>query len=271
MTAPTRGGNASTTRFRAEREDLDRCAGHALNRMAVLPEGRPERVALRERVIEMYLPMARRLARRYATSGEPADDLCQVAAVGLIRAVDRFDADKGETFAAYAIPTIVGELKRHFRDRVPDLRIPRTVHERISRIRTASSELEQTLGRVPTIADVAESLDLPEELVIDAIAHSEVRRTVSLDSLTGPSPAGFAPRDWFGADDPALMRAEDRVTVEPLLAQLPERERRIVMLSFFRQLSQNEIAARVGISQMHVSRLLARAVATMRARAAAEA
>jgi RNA polymerase sigma-B factor len=250
-----------------ERIDLDRRAFAALTTMGAPATAPAVRDAARDHVIELYLPLARRLARRYYAGGEPMDDLFQVAVIGLIQAVDRFDARKGQTFAAYAIPTIVGELRRHFRDRVYDIRIPRTVQERAMRIRAAVDELDQKLGRTPGVPDVADHLGITEEDVIEAVAVADARTAVSMDSLNSAMSPGSTSRERFGVDDPELEHAESRAQVRSLLTALPPRERRIVWLRYFREQKQSEIADDLGISQMHVSRLLAASLDTMRRRA----
>ncbi|SNT65532.1 RNA polymerase sigma-B factor [Asanoa hainanensis] len=233
------------------------------------PETTPRaRDAARDQVIGLYLPLAHRLARRYHGGGEPMDDLVQVAAIGLIRAVDRFDARKGETFAAYAIPTIVGELRRHFRDRAYDVRIPRRLQEHAMRVRSAAGDLAQRLRRTPGVADLARHLGLSEDEVIEAMAVGDVRTALSIDSLNGPIPPSGTPRERVGAVDPELENVESRTMVRSLLAELPARERRIVWLRFFEERTQSAIADEVGLSQMHVSRLLSRALETMRRGAA---
>jgi RNA polymerase sigma-B factor len=260
---------ASASPWDEERTELDRRAFAALTLMASPAAAPAIREAARDRVIELYLPLAGRLARRYFSGGEPFDDLFQVAAIGLIRAVDRFDARKGQTFAAYAIPTIVGELRRHFRDRVYDVRIPRTVQERALRIRSAADELEQRLGRTAAVPDVARFLGIADEDVIEAVALGNVRTAISMEALNRPLSPGAAMHDRFGDDDPELENAETRAVVKSLLAALPVRERRIVCLRFYGERTQTEIADEMGISQMHVSRLLSRSLKVMRERAVA--
>jgi RNA polymerase sigma-B factor len=264
MSTSTLQQRASASPWNDERIDLDRRAFAALTTMAAPATAPDVRASARDHVIELYQPLARRLARRYYAGGEPLDDLFQVAVIGLIQAVDRFDARKGQTFAAYAIPTIVGELRRHFRDRVYDIRIPRTVQERAMRIRAAVDELDQTLGLTPGVPDVADHLDMSEDDVIEAVSLADARTAVSMDSLNSAMSPGSAARERFGVDDPELEHAESRAQVRSLLSALPPRERRIVWLRYFREQKQSEIADDLGISQMHVSRLLAASLDTMR-------
>ncbi|SNT65508.1 RNA polymerase sigma-B factor [Asanoa hainanensis] len=250
--------------WQRERVESNHLATHALTTMAGLPADDPGRVRLRETVIATYLPMARRLATRYYSGREPLDDLAQVAAVGLIHAVDRFDPGRCEVFAAFAVPTIVGELRRHFRDRAGDLRIPRSVQELAPRLTLARESLAQELRREPTTTEVARRTGASVAEVGEAVAYAGVHRCASLDRPTEADLVGASGPDRLGADDPELARADLRLTVEPLLAELPARERRIVWLRFWRDRTQSEIAAEMGISQMHVSRLLNQAMVTMR-------
>ena len=247
-----------------ERVESNRAATAALASMAALPAGDPARERLRQSVIAAYLPMAHRLAARYHVGGEPLDDLFQVAALGLIQAVDRFDPARCEVFPAFAIPSIVGELRRHFRDRVGDLRPPRAVQELGLKVSLARDDLAQRLRREPTTGDLADHVGAAPEAVAEAIVYGRARRAASLD-VPGVADRAIGPGDH----DRALEDADTRLTLRPLLHALPQRERRIVWLRYWHQCSQSEIAADLGISQMHVSRLLSRALATMQRRAAA--
>ena len=240
-------------------------AGELIAAMTALPGHDPARPALRERVIEAWLPLARHLANRYAGRGEPTDDLVQVAVVGLIKAVDRFDADRGIEFAGFAIPTIVGELKRHFRDRTWSVRVPRRLQELRMAISEANSTLTHTLGRAPTVADIAAHLGVAEDDVVEGL---EGARAYNATSLSTPIGADGATElgDTLGGHDADLEMAELRLALGPALASLDRREQEIVRLRFYGNLTQSQIAERVGISQMHVSRLLTKAMATLRGR-----
>jgi RNA polymerase sigma-B factor len=221
--------------------------------------------AAREAVVARMLPLARSLARRYANKGESLDDLEQVASLGLVKAVDRFDVTRDVRFATYAVPTIAGELKRHFRDRSWMLRVPRDVQELSGRLSRARERLVHDLSRSPTSAELARALGCDEERVRDAMAAAEAYRTLSLDQ---PTLDGTGPLESLGGDDLGFERAEARVMLREGLGELDDRAREIVRLRFCEGLTQREIADRIGISQMHVSRLIRRAVEQLRQRLA---
>jgi RNA polymerase sigma-B factor len=225
--------------------------------------------ALREQLVARHLGLAEYLARRFANRGEPLEDLVQVASLGLINAVDRFDPERGAEFSTYATHTIVGELKRHFRDKGWAIRAPRRMQELYLRLGKAVAALSQELGRSPTIAELASELRASEEEVLEALEAGQAYRSASLDAAVNEEGDALAKR--LGEEDQSLEEAESRAMLSPLLAQLPPRERLILELRFFEGLTQSEIAARLGISQMHVSRLLARSVAQLRAAAEAPA
>jgi RNA polymerase sigma-B factor len=237
--------------------------GLRLEHLAALAPG-PERDRFREQLISSLMPMARRLARRYRDRGESSEDLLQVAAVGLVKAVDRYDPSQGHAFESFAIPTIVGELRRHFRDHAWDLHVPRRVQEARSRVRRAQQELVQPLkGRSPTVAEVARHTGLAEEDVVLGLEAYRAYSAVSLDApLPGLDSSSLA--DTMGGEDHGLDLVVDRLALRPLLQELPERERRILFLRFFGSMTQHQIAELVGLSQMHVSRLIARSCATLR-------
>ena len=221
-----------------------------------MPAGHPRRAALRDRTIEAWLPLSHHLAHRYSGRGEPTDDLLQTAAVGLIKAVDKFDPDRGVDFAGYAIPTIIGEIKRHFRDRTWDIRVPRRLQELRLAISEANSTLTQTLGRSPTVADIAAHLELTEEEVLEGLEGARAYNAVSLSTPTGdgnapPNSATLSAPTTTNTNSPKL-----RVALGPALATLDEREQKILTLRFYGNLTQSQIADQIGISQMHVSRLL---------------
>ncbi|WP_433385292.1 SigB/SigF/SigG family RNA polymerase sigma factor [Micromonospora sp. KLBMP9576] len=232
--------------------------------LAAMPEDHPGRPALRARVIEAWLPLANHLAFRYTGRGEPNGDLAQTAALGLIKAVDRFDASRGVDFAGFAIPTILGEIKRHFRDRTWNIRVPRRLQELRLRISEANGTLTQTLNRAPTVADIAAHLDVTEEEVLEGLEGARAYNAVSLSTPIGDGESATELGDTLGAEDGEFELAELRVSLGPALATLDEREQKILTLRFYGNLTQSEIATRVGVSQMHVSRLLARALGKLR-------
>jgi len=202
------------------------------------------------------------LARRFAGRGEPLDDLIQVATIGLVKAVDRFDPDREVEFSTYATPTIVGELKRHFRDKGWAVRVPRRLQELNLRLGTVVSQLSQDLQRSPTVAEIAESASATEDEVLEALDSSHAYSLISLDAAQNEE--GLSYHEQIGSEDEALEALEDRLAVGPLLRKIPPRERRMLHLRFFKGMTQSEIAEELGISQMHVSRLLAKTLAQLR-------
>ncbi|MEU4242519.1 SigB/SigF/SigG family RNA polymerase sigma factor [Actinoplanes sp. NPDC026619] len=228
-----------------------------------LPADHPDRPALRARAIEAWHPMAKRLALRYAGRGEPFDDLLQSATVGLIKAIDRFDPGLGTDFAPYAIPTVLGEIKRYFRDRTWAIRIPRRLQEMRLAINRAQAELNQTLNRSPTIADIAAHLEVSEEAVLEGLEGGRAYRAVSLSTPVGDTP-GFELCDLLGSDDHGYELTELRLAMPAAMACLTEREQRIIALRFYGNQTQEHIATQFGVSQMHVSRILAGALRKLR-------
>ncbi len=220
---------------------------------------------LRDELVEAHVPLARFLARRFDHRGESADDLLQVALLGLLKAVERFDSDRRLQFSTFATPTIVGELKRHFRDKGWAVRVPRRLQELHLQLAREVGSLTQELRRSPTPGDVARRLGVFEEDVIEAIEAGGMYRLTSLDGTVASEDEGTDLGSMIGEDDVEYERVEQRAQLSVLLDTLPRRERRIVYLRFFDGLTQSEIAARVGISQMHVSRLLARSLHQLRA------
>lgn len=229
----------------------------------------------REQLVEQHLPLVRKLAIRYRNLGEPLDDLVQVGTIGLIRAVDRFEPDRGVPLAGYATAYILGEIRRHLRDRGSTVRIPRQVHDVQSRVAAATADLTQRLHRPPTVAEIAAASAVDPDLVVEAI---EVRRACSPVPLDTTTPDGRSPDDISSGapSDPALVHEHSdlddvlrRESLRPVLAGLDEREKRILVLRFFRGLSQREIATELGISQMHVSRLLTRTLERIRSQVTA--
>jgi RNA polymerase sigma-B factor len=220
---------------------------------------------LRDELVEAHIGLAEYLARRFSNRGEPLDDLVQVALIGLVKAVNRFDPNRGVEFSTYATHTIAGELKRHFRDKGWAVRAPRRMQELYLRLTQVVSSLGQQLGRSPTIAELATQTQVSEEEVLEALEAGQAYRFASLDVPKGGSEDGDTIGEGLGEDDPDLANAESRVVLSPLMAKLAPRQRQIIRLRFFEGLTQSEIASRLGISQMHVSRLLARSVAELRA------
>ncbi|WP_282701899.1 RNA polymerase sigma factor SigF [Streptomyces sp. CC219B] len=228
-----------------------------------LKDGSPEYAELRNQLVRMHLPLVEHLARRFRNRGEPLDDLTQVATIGLIKSVDRFDPDRGVEFSTYATPTVVGEIKRHFRDKGWAVRVPRRLQELRLALTTATAELSQLHGRSPTVHELAEKLAISEEEVLEGLESANAYSTLSLD-VPDTDDESPAVADTLGAEDEALEGVEYRESLKPLLEDLPPREKRILLLRFFGNMTQSQIAQEVGISQMHVSRLLARTLAQLR-------
>ncbi|PLS75261.1 MAG: B/F/G family RNA polymerase sigma-70 factor [Actinobacteria bacterium] len=241
-----------------QREDLRR-------KFAEFALGRD--TTLRGELIEAHLGLAEYLARRFSNRGEPLDDLVQVASVGLLKAVDRFEPERGVEFSTYATHTIVGELKRHFRDKGWAVRAPRRMQELYLRLGKVVSNLSQELGRSPTIPELATEAQVSEEEVLEALEAGQAYRFSSLDAPSPGDEDGDSLGAHLGEVDPLMADAEHRMALTPLIARLPHREQNILHLRFFEGLTQSEIASRLGISQMHVSRLLARSLTKLRAAA----
>ncbi|MEV6739546.1 RNA polymerase sigma factor SigF [Streptomyces sp. NPDC051104] len=236
----------------------------AFRTLASLPQG-PERDALRDEIVEAWLPMAERLAGRFRSRGESFEDLRQVACLGLVKAVDRYDPERGHAFESYAVPTVTGEIKRHFRDHMWTLHVPRRVQDLRNRVRFAVQDLSQTVsGRRPTVAEIAEHADMSEEDVLVGLEALESFTALSLDAELPGSEDGYSLGDSLGSPDPALDTVVDREAVKPRLKALPERERAILYMRFFDDMTQSSIAERLGISQMHVSRLISRCCSRLR-------
>jgi RNA polymerase sigma-B factor len=232
--------------------------------LAALPPEHPERPALRSKLVTGYLPVVQHIARRFSGRGEPVDDLEQAGTVGLLNAVDRFDPARGIDFLSYAVPTITGEIRRHFRDRTWSMRVPRRLKDLQSSINGAIGPLSQELGRAPRPSEIAARLGLATEDVVEGLDAQQAYRSSSLDELVAGADTPLT--DTLGDVDAELEKVEYRETLAPLLDELPARERTILLLRFFGNLTQTQIADRVGISQMHVSRLLSQTVAQLRRR-----
>jgi len=219
----------------------------------------------RQALVERYLPLARRLARRYQHTDEPIDDLVQVASIGLIKAVDRFDSSREVMFSSYAVPTILGELKRHFRDRTWSVRVPRDLQELALRVDQAVTRLSSASGRSPSVAEVARAVKASEEQVLEALEAMGAYRAGSLDVPRAVREEdGESVADSIGGEDDGFHRAEQRATLGPLLSRIGERERTVLALRFGADLTQAEIGERIGVSQMQVSRLIRQALTRLR-------
>ncbi|MFF4209764.1 RNA polymerase sigma factor SigF [Streptomyces sp. NPDC001796] len=248
----------------AQHDPQDRSGARAMFvELRKLKEGSPEYAELRNQLVRMHLPLVEHLARRFRNRGEPLDDLTQVATIGLIKSVDRFDPERGVEFSTYATPTVVGEIKRHFRDKGWAVRVPRRLQELRLALTTATAELSQQHGRSPTVHELAEKLAISEEEVLEGLESANAYSTLSLD-VPDTDDESPAVADTLGAEDEALEGVEYRESLKPLLEDLPPREKRILLLRFFGNMTQSQIAQEVGISQMHVSRLLARTLAQLR-------
>jgi len=219
----------------------------------------------REELVERFLPLARQLARRYQRTNEPLDDLMQVASVGLVKAIDRFDLSRDVRFTTFAVPTIAGEIKRHFRDRGWMIRVPRDVQELSARLSIVRDRLTRETGRSPTVEQLSKGAHAGVEQVLEALAAADAYRTLSLDEPLGE---GLEALDAIGGDDLGFERVEQRHMLRSGLTHLPAREREILHLRFYEGLTQREIADRVGVSQMHVSRLIRRSIESLRKRLA---
>jgi len=223
-------------------------------------------IRARQELIERHLPLVHRLAQRYSRRGEAAEDLAQVGVVGLIKAIDRFDGGYGVSLPTYAAPNILGEIKRHFRDRGWAMRVPRDIQELNVRLHRAMDALTVKLGRSPRVEELARETGTSPEQVLEALESSSAYSTISLSERPPgeDDDGGSNPLDAVGDDDPGYERSEDRLMLRTTLRHLPARERQILHLRFFEGLTQSEIAERIGVSQMHVSRLIRDSLARMR-------
>ncbi|MGC5030086.1 SigB/SigF/SigG family RNA polymerase sigma factor [Micromonospora sp. DT229] len=235
-----------------------------MRRRAALNVDDPDRARLRTQIIEANLPMAIRLARRYTGRGEPYDDLAQVGTLGLIKAVDGYDTNRGVPFFSYAIPTILGSIRRHFRDSAWTIRVPRAMQELGARVPEARGKLGQQHGREPTAGELADHLEVTAAQLVAAVAASDVYRPQSLNEPR-PGGTGIEQHAHIGTADPGYAAVDDHLTLRLLLTALPLRERRILTMRFYGDLTQAQIATRVGLSQMHVSRLLKHSLTQLRA------
>ncbi|MCW2496609.1 SigB/SigF/SigG family RNA polymerase sigma factor [Jatrophihabitans sp.] len=235
-----------------------------LAQLQSLPENSPERAELRERLVDQHMPLVVYLARRFYGRNEPMNDLIQVGAIGLIKAIDRFDPSRGLEFSTYATPTILGELKRHFRDTGWLIHVPRRAQELQTTLNAARADLSQELGRAPTVRELAKRIDCEEDAVIEALDVARAYSGVPLDILTPPGES--APEHpKLGFTDEGFEQVEQRADLREVIGQLPELEREILLLRFVANKTQTEIAGIVGVSQMQVSRLVARGLKRLRA------
>ena len=221
---------------------------------------------VREELVERFMPLARRLAARYAGGAEPFDDLVQVASVGLVKAIDRFDPVRGTAFSTFAVPTILGELKRHFRDRGWSVHVPRDVQERILKVERALADLPSKLGHSPTVQEIAERIEATDEEVLEAMHAAQGHHAVSLDASSslgdGDDPGPL--KDRIGEEDLSFDTVEYGEAIGPVLEEISERDRKVLHLRFVEDMTQSEIAEQVGVSQMHVSRILRATIEKLR-------
>lgn len=243
------------------KDDLRSADREMFEQLAALEAGTSEHEALRAALIERHLPLVTFMARKFADRGEPLDDLIQVGTIGLIKAIDRFEISKGFEFSTFATPTIVGEIKRHFRDKTWAVRVPRRLQELGASVTRATTELTQKLDRSPTPKEIAKHLGITVDDVAEALESNAAYSTVSLD-VTSETSTSIG--ETFGALDEALEGVEYRESLKPLLSQLDDREKRILQMRFFDNLSQSQIATELGISQMHVSRILNKVLTHLR-------
>jgi RNA polymerase sigma-B factor len=239
-------------------------AEELLGRLTTLTEDDPEWERIRAELVRMYTPLARHLVRRYLGRDEPREDVEQAAMVGLIKAINRYDPDFEGRFVSFAVPTMIGEIKRHYRDRTWSMRMPRRLQELRLSLYAAQHDLVQKLGRPPTVPEISEALGISEEAVIEALGAAEAYRPASLDAPVADDDGAQTFGDLIGDEDPEIEMVLDRNAVRPLLDELPARERAILLHRFFGNKTQAEIAALMGISQMHVSRLISRSLARLR-------
>jgi RNA polymerase sigma-B factor len=248
----------------APRVSADRAARTREDRRLLLRYHREGDQQAREALVERFLPLARQLARRYQRGSESLDDLVQVASLGLLKAIDRFEPERPTAFSSFAVPTILGELKRHFRDKGWSVRVPRDLQELAVRVEQETEELARKLGRAPTSDEVARHMDVTTEQVLEAREAAGAYRAVSLDRPRDDEDEEGGLGDSMGIEDPGFRHAEDMATIERLIGVLSEREREVLRLRFAEDLTQSEIGARIGVSQMHVSRLIRQAVVRLR-------
>jgi RNA polymerase sigma-B factor len=248
-----------------ERATLSKDEVRDLFRAYTDAQAETDRAIVREKLVDQYIGLVEFLARRFRNRGELLEDLVQVGTIGLLKAIDRFDLDREVEFSTYATPTIVGEIKRHFRDKGWAVRVPRRLQELHLELTKVISNLGQELGRSPTVAEIAEAAGTTEETVLEGMEIAQAYNFTSLDApLDSDDSESSSFADQIGTDDDQLANLEYRAALAPEMAKLPERERRILYLRFYKAMTQSEIADRLGISQMHVSRLLNRTLIRLR-------
>lgn len=255
------GGDGIRTKWPDEYKDV-KAMFEELDSFA--PED-PARRKRRDALVTRCLPLAEHIARRFDGRGEAHDDLVQVARLGLVNAVDRFDVTRGSDFVSFAVPTIMGEVRRHFRDTGWAVRVPRRMKEIHLALGQATSELSQRLGHAPTVSELASELGIPPEDVAQGLLAGNAYQTVSVDNTSSDRPGEVSMLETLGDYDSAIEDVDNHETLKPLLDSLPERERTVLLLRFFGNMTQTQIAQQVGISQMHVSRLLTKTLTLLRA------
>jgi RNA polymerase sigma-B factor len=260
-TIDPRTGHRSSPAYPSSRED--RAARAREDRRLLERYRRDGDPAAREALVDRFLPLARQLARRYQRGGEPLDDLVQVASLGLLKAIDRFEPDRSTAFSSFAVPTILGELKRHFRDRGWSVRVPRDLQEMAVRVDRVTDELARELGRAPTPVEIATHIGITTEQVLEAREAAGAYRAVSLDRPRDDDEDG-GEGITYGIEDPGYGLAEDAATVERLMRVLSDREREVLRLRFEEDLTQAEIGERIGVSQMQVSRIIRQSLRRLR-------
>jgi RNA polymerase sigma-B factor len=233
-------------------------------RLRAEPGSDEEREAAREGLVHLHLPLVEHCARRFRNRGEPLEDLVQVGTIGLLKSIDRFDLERAVEFSTYATPTIIGEIKRYFRDKGWAIRVPRRLQELRMQIGAASADLTQSLGRSPTPRELAERIGCSVEDILEGLESSNAYSTLSLDAGDDAEDGAGSMLDAIGIDDENLEQVEVRESIKPLLDQLGPREKRILLLRFFKNMTQSQIAEEIGVSQMHVSRLLSRTLEQLR-------
>lgn len=272
--APARTANIGSVERRPSRhaEDTYDNIEPRFAELATLSSTDPRREAVREQIIELCLPLADHIARRFTGRGEAFDDLHQTARLGLVQAVDRFDIGRGSSFLAFAVPTIMGEVRRHFRDHTWALRVPRRAKELQALIGPATETLSQRLGRMPSAREIAEELNIELSEVTRALVAANAYSTNTLHAVgrDDDGNAGLSVGDSLGSEEPCYRLMEDAMAVRPLIAALPERERQVLVWRFYDSLTQSQIAERLGVSQMQVSRILNRTLTQLRESALAE-
>jgi RNA polymerase sigma-B factor len=256
----------SGARALSTRTDYDDGRAEALlDELGSLQDKDPRRERIRTELVQMHLPIARGIARRYGQYGEPIEDVQQAAMLGLVKAINRFDVSRGERFLAYAAPTMTGEVKRHFRDRTWLLRMPRRLQELRLEMRDARQDFFHEHDRAPTVPELAEILHISQEEAVEVTGTFDAYRPISLDTPVGDGEDAETYGELIGENDTAIEEAADHIALRPLLDELPERQRMILLYRFYGNKTQTEIAELMNLSQMHVSRLISRSLAALQA------